>query len=617
MSSSTDDKKGPPRPGASSGDNPGQKRPYATIDLTATEVKKPDEKAKPDAGRAEGAKSELARPDAGKAGAMGPSASGPAKAEATPAAKPGSGGPDPKPATAGSVPPVAGQSAASGKPSTKPAGTIASPGASAAAGKPSAAAASKTSMWAKALGYVSAGVIGAIMALIGIDYIASGLGLDLRQAGLAGDVSTRLARVEKTLGDRAQAASPADPALMQRLTRELTEANARIARLEEANKQLAALAEGQQKLGAQAKSIEDKLGEGAAAPAEVAGRVARLEASLQGLASVAQTPPGQRLPEVARLTAKVNELETAITTLRKSAGPADLALQIDARLAEARKTEAQTAEAVNQLKSDQTRRLREIEAVKTQTERLEQRLDTVKSGLEQALGAARGETGNVKGSVDAMRGALEGQIKGAVGPLEQRLADLDGKLATIAQRDQDRQANAQRIVLSLELANLKRALDAGRPYGEALAQVEKLAGGMIDVSALKAHRERGVATPAELQTRFRDVARAVLDAEQDTAQGTTVNRLLASARSVVQVRRVGADVKGDAAEAVLARAEAHLKAGDLEQAAREAATLRPELRTAQVAAWLGQLEARLSVERALKAIDDKLKTSLAGGKGDK
>ena len=239
------------------------------------------------------------------------------------------------------------------------------------------------------------------------------------------------------------------------------------------------------------------------------------------------------------------------------------------------------------------------------------------------------DAGAAKSNVDALKSdvnaqlqtvARQGELKASFEGVDKRVTGIETKLETMAKRDDERQANSERIVVSLQLANLKRVMEQGKPYGESLAEVEKIAGGLIDLSPLKAHREKGVAATAELVAQFRPLARTVLEAEQDQGQTSTVNRLLNSAKSVVQIRRVGADVQGDNAEALLARAEAHLKSGDLVAAAKEMKALKPELRgTAQ--AWLDQLEARVTVDRAVKAIEDKLKTSLAvapaAGKGSK
>jgi hypothetical protein len=227
----------------------------------------------------------------------------------------------------------------------------------------------------------------------------------------------------------------------------------------------------------------------------------------------------------------------------------------------------------------------------------------------------------VKGAVETLRAEMTGQLKtvarqpdvaAAVAPVEKRIAGVEQKLSGVVERDQDRQANAERIVLSLELANLKRVMETGQPYAAPLAQIEKLAGKSLDLTPLKAYQAKGVTPATRLTDTFPEVARSILDTERELQTSSTMDRLLASARSVVQVRRTGADIAGDSPEAVLARTEALLQSGNLPQAATQIASLDAKL-LKPVDGWLKQLEARVTVDKAVKALEDKLKTSLAGG----
>ena len=594
MSQNKDDKSSASRPGT---DASLPKRPVPTIDLKATEIKPETKPAAPSA-------------------AAGSTLSGAKPAETKPAdqksaaapAQPSKGESKPWTAAPASpvVPTVDAKTAArpaTGDKQTEPPKPQASAAAAKATSRPPPAAKS-TSGIGRALSYMSAAVLGGLIALFGADFLASMVGIDVRPSAPSStavdDLAARLAKLERPAG---QGASPA-------VTEHLNQANERIAKLEGANRQLAALSEAQTRLVETTRALETKVG---TAP----DRVAKLEETIQGLTAMAQSQPGRPLPEMARLTTKLNELDTAVAALRKSGGGEAVA-QIDARLAEARKAEAQMTEAMTQLKAESAKRVQEIEAVKTQAVRLEQRVDGVKTDA----GTARTTVDALKSDVTAQLQtvARQGDLKATVDVVDKKVAGLETKLEAMSKRDEERQANADRVVAALQLANLKRALDQGKPFGEALADVEKAAGGLIDVAPLRAYREKGVASVTELTTQFRQVARTVLEAEQDKAQTSTVDRLLQSAKSVVQIRRVGADVQGDTAEALLARAEHNLKTGDLDTAAKEMKALKPELRGA-AQAWLDQLDARVTVDRALKTIEDKLKTSIAavpvGGKGGK
>ncbi|KAB2850580.1 MAG: hypothetical protein F9K44_04420 [Hyphomicrobiaceae bacterium] len=479
--------------------------------------------------------------------------------------------------------------------------------------------------------YAAAAVIGGIVALVGSGYVGPMIGLS-SPAGLDRQAADRIAKLERAVAERRT--SPAEAQQLQKLTQQVSAANQRVDQLEQKNAQLADLAIGLQKLGADTKAIELKLGQKPEADAETAQRFARLEETLKGLAAVAQTPQGQQVPEIARLSAKLNDLETAMLGLKKSLAPelmAEVGTQtqaaVEARLAEARKSEARTGELIDQLKNVNTKITTELEAIKTGEAKLVQLMDSIRAEtakLDQSLTKARADTGSLKADIDALRSEMTAQLKNysrpsdiktAFEPFEKRLGEIDQRLASVVRAETERQTSAQRILVALELGNLKRALDAGRPFAQELAQVERVAKGKIDLAPLKPQADKGVPTIAALQAKFSDVVAQVLDAEQTSKQGSVVDSLLASAKSVVQIRRIGANVEGNTPEAVLARAEAHLKAGNLEQANKEMQSLKPELKAA-AKGWLGQLEARLAVDRALKGIEEGLKSSLTGGSGE-
>jgi hypothetical protein len=154
-------------------------------------------------------------------------------------------------------------------------------------------------------------------------------------------------------------------------------------------------------------------------------------------------------------------------------------------------------------------------------------------------------------------------------------------------------------------------LDRGGAYAAELAEVEKIAGGKIDLAPLERYKNEGVPTAAELAREFRTVAHAVIDAEVQQADASVVDRLLLGASSIVRVRRTEHDADDKSAEAVLGRMEKALKEARLSDALAEAQQLSPKAQAA-AKAWLGKLEARATVDRAIAQIEDQLKASLAG-----
>ena len=164
-------------------------------------------------------------------------------------------------------------------------------------------------------------------------------------------------------------------------------------------------------------------------------------------------------------------------------------------------------------------------------------------------------------------------------------------------------------MLSLELANLKRAIDRGSGYTAELAAARKLSDDGIDLAPLARFADTGVPTLAELRQDFKAVAFKIIDADQQPVDGSIVERLLAGAKSVVRVRKISHESDDKTVEAVVARMETALDADRLDDVIEEAKTLPP---AAQDAArdFVAKVEARNTADRALASVEAQLKASL-------
>jgi hypothetical protein len=207
--------------------------------------------------------------------------------------------------------------------------------------------------------------------------------------------------------------------------------------------------------------------------------------------------------------------------------------------------------------------------------------------------------------------ARPADVASAVAPVAQKVGQLEANLKDVVRSEEDRKASAERIVLSLELANLRRAVDRGGAFARELQDVRKIAGNKLDLAPLAKFETTGVATPPDLVAEFRGVANAILDAEATTADASVVDRLLAGAKSIVRVRRVDHDAGDKSAEAIVGRMQSALTDGELGRVLEESKALGER---AQVAArpWLDKVAARQSVETAIARVEDQLKTTIAG-----
>ena len=601
----TGKKEGPGKDDVRAGDAAQPKKPYATIELKATEVDTRD--ARPAAASAAAAST---APSAGQAGPPSGAQSGSSSAGAASASATGAKPADTKPAAVAPKPGDVKAAAATASPSTS-SSSSSSPSPSPSPVPPTAAAPRRPGGAGGFLSHMAAGVAGGFLALLGADAVTPhlrDLGLTIGGGSSAtAVVDQRIAALERGL------AKPAGPA--PEIVQKLAAAEAKLAKLDDLAGRLAATASAQEKLAADSQALADKLARQTPAD-EAVSRVAKLEDRLAVMAAAAENNPAAgRVPQLAAITGKVADLETTLNNqlgaIRKS-----VAEQIESRV-------TVIAEGAEAAKSGTVRMDRDVSALKAESTRLGTRMEAMKADGDRLAETVRGvqaETGGVRSALDGFRADVDQKLKSlarptdvsaAVSPVATKLSALEQNLQAVVKSEDDRKANAERIVLSLELANLKRVLDRGQKYAAELAEVKKASGGRIDLAALERHKDQGVATAADLTREFRPVVSAILDAESDPVDGGVVDRLWAGAKSVVRVRKVAHTPGDKSVEAVVARMEQALKDNRLADVVSEAKALPPKAQ-APAEAWLAKVDARAAVDRALTAVESQLKSSLAG-----
>src|SRR5262249_45129107 len=154
------------------------------------------------------------------------------------------------------------------------------------------------------------------------------------------------------------------------------------------------------------------------------------------------------------------KLETALAALAASVGAAGTpgADKLAARLADVEKLSDETSAA----KVAAQRLERDLAILKTETAGLHQSLEALKASVEEAIPAKR--------------------------------AGVERDLQAVKKTEGERVAGAQRVLLALEIANLKRALERGDSYARELEAAKKAAGGAVDLAALDRSSTTGVAT---------------------------------------------------------------------------------------------------------------------------
>ena len=452
--------------------------------------------------------------------------------------------------------------------------------------------------------HLAAGIAGGIVALLATDMLASQLGLSgpSQHEDATAALQQRVVALEAASNQKSNTSG---------LTARLAAAEAKLEGLEKVNSSVDRIAKRQDELAGNVKAVDAKIA-ARADDATVVARVTKLEEQLGDMSTAAATDPQSgRLPQLAALTGKVVDLESTINTqldaLRKS-----VTQELDTRLAVAN----ETSEAA---KSGTQRIDRDLAALKTESGQLTARFDTLKADADRAganLKATEDELKKLKTEIDVRLAtfAKPEDVAAAVTPLAGKLAGLQQDVQGVVKSETDRKATAERIVLSLELANLKRAIDRGNGFANELADARKLSGGSVDLSPLARYADTGVPTLAELQKDFKTTAFKMIDADEAPTDGSVINRLLAGAKSVVRVRRVS-QIAGDASvEAVVARMEAALNADRLGNVLQEAKTLPPRVQDA-ARDFLAKVEARYAVDGALSMVEAQLKASLVAPAG--
>jgi hypothetical protein len=234
---------------------------------------------------------------------------------------------------------------------------------------------------------------------------------------------------------------------------------------------------------------------------------------------------------------------------------------------------------------------------------------------ERELAALKSEAAGLRQGLEALKGSLDDRLKGAakagdLAPLLARLAAMERDVGAVARTEGERAASSQQVLLTLEIANLKRAIDRGDSYASELDAVRKAAGSAVDLTALDRSSRTGVPTLGVLAQEFRHVANAAIDAENERAESSVLDRLMAGARSVVRLRKANYDADDTSVEATLARMDAALKDGHLGEVLAQSKRLPPKAALA-AEGWLHKLEARTAADRAVADLEAALKASLS------
>ncbi len=164
------------------------------------------------------------------------------------------------------------------------------------------------------------------------------------------------------------------------------------------------------------------------------------------------------------------------------------------------------------------------------------------------------------------------------------------------------EATANAALMRAALLRIDARLENGGGFVSALSDLAQASGQTADPELLAA-AQSGVATLAQLQRDFPAAARlAISAAVAETADDTTMGKLGAFLRTQTGARSLSAR-EGDDPDAILSRAEAALKTGDIPTVLAEIETL-PQSGRDEMASWVTAAQYRIDTVAAVTSLVD-------------
>lgn len=222
---------------------------------------------------------------------------------------------------------------------------------------------------------------------------------------------------------------------------------------------------------------------------------------------------------------------------------------------------------------------------------LEDRLSAIESASAGGEGAPAAALAAMNREIAGLKAALEAQ-KGADAALT---ADVEAASAAAQERFDAAEAAAQAAARQAALSHVRAAFESGAPIGPALEGLTALG---VDIPQGLADGGDSLPTLLSLQTSFSDPARAALDAaiQADMGEGWS-DRLTAFLRTQSGARSL-TPREGNDPDAVLSRAEAALREGQVQSALTELAAL-PAPATEAMAGWMAEASRRVNADQAI------------------
>ena len=217
----------------------------------------------------------------------------------------------------------------------------------------------------------------------------------------------------------------------------------------------------------------------------------------------------------------------------------------------------------------------DLSGLESEVEALSQRLDALAADLAANLAAS---------GVDS------------IAAIETRIAELGRELAAIGVALE----NVSALGPAVAADALAASVESGRPFTAEFAALSGLGADAEVLAQLQPYAETGLPTRDALRARF-ETEVAAIDLSPPVAEGASaLDRLIGSARGLVEVRPADPTAGADPA-AVVTRIRGALATGDLATALAEWAAL-PEAIKVETADWAALLETRVAADALVAAL---------------
>ena len=195
-----------------------------------------------------------------------------------------------------------------------------------------------------------------------------------------------------------------------------------------------------------------------------------------------------------------------------------------------------------------------------------------------------------------VEGAISSDLQAVIDRTQQELASAQTQAQTLQQQAQD---TARQAAVAAALTRIAGALDSGTPYGTALQDLQTAG---LEIPQPLADGANGIPAITTLQQTFPEASRAALEESLKVDGGAGMgDRIGAFLRAQTGARSL-TPREGSDPDAVLSRAEAAVRNGDLAGALREIGGL-PLEGQAALSEWRAMAERRIAAVDALSQLN--------------